>query len=539
MIIDQQISSDISPFLPPTFPTLSCRLTMFRRRLDEIEEARKRAQPLPSGAAPYTSSEFFKVHPLDTKPNAKCWSHRFSANSLIQTDSPLKVASRDSDPLSMITLGTARPSPEYFPWESIEMRCPSSGPFKTPEAVSTACTKGEQEYDLSVAMNYGYSAGSPQVLRFVTEHIEMIHNPPYNDWESSLTCGTTSALEICFRIFSNPGDVVLMEEYSYTGTISAAKAQGLKILNVATDNFGVIPGDLDLQLDAWDLEMGPKPFLLYMIPTGQNPTGITHSNKRRREIYQVAAKHDLYILEDDPYYFLHLGPYPGPSDLETDSTSLDEYLAHLPNSYLSLDVDGRVIRMDTTSKILAPGLRCGWITASSQVIRKFLSYSEVGVLSPSGPSQAMLYKLLDQTWGHEGFIRWLLSLSLQYRERRDLLLQACERFLPLDICSWAVPTSGMFLWIKIDSSKVTHVLNGDSDDIAWRRALQLEEEIFSQARRSGVLISKGSWFVPVVDESCGIYFRLTFAAAPRDELEPAIQRLGDALGRKFSTRHSQ
>jgi aromatic amino acid aminotransferase I len=81
------------------------------------------------------------------------------------------------------------------------------------------------------------------------------------------------------------------------------------------------------------------------------------------------------------------------------------------------------MRMDTLSKILAPRLRCGWVTASSQVIQKFKTYEEVGVLSPSGPSQIMAYKLLDETWGHHNFVQWLMDLSLRERQQRYVMLE--------------------------------------------------------------------------------------------------------------------
>lgn len=508
----------------------------FLQRLDLIKQRRKHSQPLPRGAAPYTSSNDFRTESSDMKAAAKSWNHRFSESSQLQTDSPLKTASRGCDPQHIITLGTARPSAEFFPWESLQMRCLQPADSRIQELVSMGCTKGEAEYDLSVAMNYGYSAGSPQVLRFVTEHVEMVHNPPYKDWESCLTCGTTSALEICFRIFCNPGDTILMKEFTYPGTISAAKAQGMKILGINIDSLGLTPEDLDHKLNNWDPALGPKPFLLYMIPTGQNPSGTTQSLERRKSIYQVAIRHDLYIIEDDPYYFHHLGPRNTNcvSTTHQQQLELEKYLKKLPPSYLSLDSHGRVLRLDTTSKILAPGLRCGWITASSQVIRKFLTYSEVSVLSPSGPSQVMLHKLLDETWGHEGLIQWLLSLSLQYSERRDLMVQACERFIPAKLCSWEVPINGMFLWFRVHVSQSSQFPNRNLEKDSCDRLIQLEEMIFDQACRNGVLVSKGSWFVSSLEEVHGVNFRVTFAAAPTDELTDAIQRFGEALSHVLS-----
>ncbi|KAF5128657.1 Aminotransferase swnA [Metarhizium anisopliae] len=289
------------------------------------------------------------------------------------------------------------------------------------------------------------------------------------------------------------------------------------------DENGLLPDDLDEKLNAWDVSKGRKPFVLYTIPCGQNPTSATQTTERRKAVYEVAVKNDLYIIEDDPYYFLQLDISGGKA------SSAENYFKHLPSSYLSLDSSGRVLRMDTLSKILAPGLRCGWVTGSAQVIEKFIAYSEVGVLSPSGPSQVMAYKLLDETWGHEGFLCWLNVLSFQYRRRLDSLLEACNRFLPRYACTWEAPTIGMFVWVHLHDSSIAQELLSLNE--SRRRAIYLdtEERIYSRARSNGVLVSKGSWFIPDTERISGVYFRLTFAAAAEPDLIEAVQRFGNAL----------
>ncbi|KAL2272104.1 hypothetical protein FJTKL_08321 [Diaporthe vaccinii] len=378
-------------------------------------------------------------------------------------------------------------------------------------------TKGESAYDLAVAMNYGYSAGSTQALRFVTEHVELVHDPLYQDWDCCLTCGTTSAVDIAFRILCNPEDTLLVEKFSYSGTMTSAKAQGLKTLGIEMDDLCLVPEYLDQKLKNWDRASGKKPFVLYMIPTGQNPTGTTQSLERRKAIYDVAERHDLYILEDDPYCFLQL-------DHAGSEWTTEGYIKSLPASF-SMDTSGRVLRMDTTSKILAPGMRCGWVAGCAQIIEKFVQYSEVRVLCPSGPSQVMVYKLLDETWGHQGFFGWLRSLSAQYRCRRDYLVEACTRYLPQNLCRWKVPEAGMFLWIQINTSDVSEPQRGE-----YRPScLDIEDRIYMRAHDNGVLVSKGSWFNSDVDAADEIHFRLTFAAAPAKELAEAVQRFTVAV----------
>ncbi|KAF7519148.1 hypothetical protein G7054_g13185 [Neopestalotiopsis clavispora] len=501
----------------------------FSAKVQQHRDNMIKSKPLPTGSAPFTSSLFFKQKPEAKKPAALRWDHVLSRSSSYLAASPLKTAARGQP---LISLGTARPTPDYYPWKKIMIECLDTAvvPAKEPpELSSMVCASGEAAYDLAVAMNYGYSAGSPQALRFVTEHVEMIHDPPYDDWECCLTCGTTSALDIVLRILCNPGHTILTEKYTYTGTLAAARAQGLRTVGIDMDDQGLSPDDLDKKLQDWDvgLGQGPKPRVLYMIPTGQNPTGTTQSLARRREIYRIAVKHDLFVLEDDPYYFLQMGSRQPSTEKQGDA---DSYLASLPPSYLSLDTDGRVLRMDTASKILAPGLRCGWVTGCSQFIDKFIAFSEVGVSSPSGPSQVMLFKLLDETWGHEGFIDWLHSLSREYHRRRDILLQACKDHLPAEICSWAVPDAGMFVWIKISVSQYSS--HDRKLSPGQELCFAMEDKIYTKAQANGVLVSKGSWFTQEKpsDEVC---FRLTFAAAPEVDLARAVEGFADAVRSEF------
>ncbi|ETS79638.1 hypothetical protein PFICI_09491 [Pestalotiopsis fici W106-1] len=502
----------------------------FRKKVQKCHENRARSKSLPIGSAPFTTSLFYKQQPETQKSAALRWDHLLSRASTLQTVSPLKIASRGQP---MISLGTARPTPEYYPWKKITLECLKTlgGTDEEPPELSyMSCATGEAAYDLAVAMNYGYSAGSPQALRFITEHVEMIHDPPYDDWACCLTCGTTSALDIALRVFCNPGDIVLTEKFTYTGTLTAIKSQGLRTVGIEMDDLGLLPDDIDKRLQNWDdgHEQGSKPRVLYMIPTGQNPTGSTQSPHRRREIYRIAVKHDLFIFEDDPYYFLNMGTWQSGTVKNEDR---DNYLANLPPSYLSLDTCGRVLRMDTASKILAPGLRCGWVTGCSQIIDKFISLSEVGVSAPSGPSQVMLFKLLDETWGHLGFVDWLHSLSREYLRRRDILLQACRDYLPMKNCSWMVPDAGMFVWIKINVSD--HASRKQGPSSAQGHHLGIEDHIYTQSQANGVLVSKGSWFARD-GSSDEVFFRLTFAAAPEHDLVRAVQGFADAVRSEFS-----
>lgn len=262
-----------------------------------------------------------------------------------------------------------------------------------------------------------------------------------------MTAGSTHAWDTTLRIFCEKGDYIIAEEYTFASAIETATPLGLNVLGVAMDDYGLIPEVLNDLLDNWNHQArgAHKPFLLYLIPTGQNPTGATLPLARRRAIYKVAQKHDLYIVEDEPYYFLQLQDYLPDSAESRVALSRASFLKSLIPSFLSLDVDGRVLRLESFSKVISPGSRTGWVVASEQVVDKFARYFEVSSQHPSGISQIILFKLLDESWGHGGYVDWLIHLRMEYSRRRDTMLQALERYMPKDIARWKIPKAGMFV----------------------------------------------------------------------------------------------
>lgn len=360
----------------------------------------------------------------------------------------------------MISLGGGLPCPDYFPIEQIDIKVPTVPHFSEEETrkSGTVLTSGKHDvsegksvYDLSIALNYGLGSGSAQLVRFVTEHTEIVNNPPYADWHCALSVGSTSATEQAYRMFCERGDYIMSEEYTFASAVETATPLGLKVVGIKMDDQGLLPESMDSILSSWDVQArgARKPHLLYTVPSGQNPTGATQGAERRLAIYKVAQKHDVYIIEDEPYYFLQMQPYTGadsPSVPPPENNSA--FLKALVPTLLSMDVDGRVMRMDSFSKVIAPGTRVGWITASEQIVERFIRHNECSNQNPSGISQLILFKLLDESWGHDGYLKWLINLRMEYTERRDTILAACEKYLPREIVSWTPPAAGMFVSIR-------------------------------------------------------------------------------------------
>lgn len=511
--------------------------------IKDIHTHRSRSGPMPPGVAPHTSSDMFKCLGSFGKPKARRWDHWISQESSSRTGSSLKNAARYLKTPGLISLGGGLPSSEYFPFERIDVKVPLAPQFSERETLETGVIRtagkhdireGKSLYDLEVCLNYGQAVGSAQILRFVTEHTEVVHKPPYADWACALSGGSTAALEMCFRIFCTRGDYLLTEEYTFATAVETATPLGIKIAGVKMDKEGMLADDLDHVLSNWDESerSGPKPFLLYTVPTGQNPTGATQSYERRKAIYAIAEKHDLCILEDEPYYFLQMEEYVSGekhSSVEVKSVPHDHFLNVLIPSYLSMDISGRVLRLDSFSKIIAPGSRVGWITGADQLVERFIRHSEVSTQNPSGISQILLYKLLEETWGHGGFLEWLMYIRSEYTKRRDIIVGACERHLPREIASWNPPMAGMFHWINIKWQK--HPKFDGNTSLTKLR--EIEDSIFQAAISKGVLCSLGSWFRAQKGTDTDVFFRTTFAAAPADKVEEGITRFGEALREEF------
>lgn len=397
------------------------------------------SQPIPHFCTPLTPSDYLSIESKARQPSS------------------LKGAAKYLKTPGLISLGGGLPVAANFPIEEISVKVSTAPHFSEKQAIETGSTltagkydvsEGKSVYDLSIALNYSLGTGSAQMVRWITEHTEIVCNPPYADWQCALTVGSTSALDHAYRMFCERGDYVLGEEYTFSSAVETALPLGVKFVGIKMDDQGLMPEHMDDILSNWDVKArgARKPFVLYTVPSGQNPTGATQGVARRREIYKVARKHDVYILEDEPYYFLQMQPYTGPDAPSVPPpSSNEEFLRSLVPTFLSMDVDGRVMRLDSFSKVIAPGTRVGWITASEQIIERFVRANETSVQNPSGISQMVLFKMLDEHWGHGGYLQWLINLRMEYTSRRDVLLAACEKYLPKELVSWNPPAAGMFV----------------------------------------------------------------------------------------------
>lgn len=487
-----------------------------------------------------------------TKPQSKDLSHHLSVEAKSRKNSPLKGAFKYYNQPNITFLGGGLPLSDYFPFNKITTDSPSA-PF--PNGIGADITEDDKtvvevykrafhndktfnDVELARSLQYGYTEGHTELMEFVKEHTDTIHNVPYEDWDVIASVGNTQAWDACLRTFAARGDTILVEEFSFSSALETAHAQGITTYPVQMDSEGVIPQALSDALDNW---IGPKPKLFYTICTGQNPTGSCVSKERREAIYKLAQKHDFIIIEDEPYYFLQMETYTR-DEAERQGKHVhdhEEFVKALVPSYLSMDIEGRVIRLDSVSKTIAPGARFGWIIGQKNLLERFVRLHEVSIQCPSGFAQSLLNGLF-QRWGQSGYLDWLIGLRAEYTHKRDVAIDALHDFFPHEVCTILPPVAGMFFIVQIDASKHPKYKEFGEDP------LKVEDSIYNRGLEFGCLMIPGSWFkvqgqtnppqpeVPEKEEhKHTIFFRGTYAAVPLDDLKRGLEKFGQAVKAEF------
>ncbi|GMM33286.1 hypothetical protein DASC09_006110 [Saccharomycopsis crataegensis] len=462
-------------------------------------------------------------------------SHLFSTEVKARSPSKLKtIASHRATP-DIAFLGGGLPLPSYFAWDTLSATT-RKPPFEggLPASVTASnelsftVTKESDELDipLSKALQYGTPKGPTQLLDYLVEHTNKIHSIPYNDWEIITTVGSTQSWDSCIRVFCDPGDTILVEKYAFTSALETAVPQGVTTLTMEMDDSGIIPEMLEEKLAKIKSSGAKLPKLIYTVPTGQNPTGSSMPFERRKAVYDIASKYDIIIIEDEPYYFLQLDQYVKASErTKPTHVSSEEFIKSLVPSFLNLDVDGRVVRLDSFSKVLAPGSRLGWMTGQTAILERFLRVHETSIQTPSGFSSAMVYGTLAR-WGQDGFLDWLQALRHEYTYKRDSAIDSALKHVP-SVAEVHIPIAGMFFTISFDTTKHPEFKTKYNSD-----PLALEKDIYETTIQKNALLVPGSWF-EVLEEgekpSTNIFFRATYAATNVEVLDKGLERFGAAI----------
>jgi len=294
-----------------------------------------------------------------------------------------------------------------------------------------------------------------------------------------ITNGSQQGLDFSGKVFLNPGDVVFCESPSYLGAINAFKAYQCEFAEIPTDDQGM---DMDA-LEAAILKY-PQGRMIYVIPDFQNPTGRTWSLERRKALVQLANRHNLPIVEDNPYGELRFE---------------GEFLPAIK----SFDTEDRVVFLGTFSKTFCPGLRIGWVYAADEVLNKFILVKQGADLQSNSMSQRELALFLER---HD-LDQHVAKIRQVYHRRRDLMLKTMAEEFPESV-KWTHPEGGLFTWCEMPG----HI---NARDILEKA---LEKHV--------AFVPGGSFFPNGGRENT---MRMNYSNMPEDKIVEGIRRLGHVL----------
>jgi 2-aminoadipate transaminase len=273
-----------------------------------------------------------------------------------------------------------------------------------------------------VALQYGSAHGLPDLREQICDVMALEGINAHPD-DVVVTVGSQMGLDMVTRIFVDPGDVVLAEGPSYVGALGSFAAYQAQVVHVAMDADGLIPAALREALAAVE-RTGRRVKFLYTIPNFHNPAGVTLSITRRAEVLEICRRHNVLVVEDNPYGLLGFDGQTYPALRSTDPDN--------------------VVYLGSFSKTFAPGLRVGWVLAPHAVREKLVLAAESATLCPPTLTQMIVSRYLS-THDWKGQIK---TYREAYRERRDAAISALEQHMPAG-CSWNKPDGGFYVWVTV------------------------------------------------------------------------------------------
>lgn len=331
----------------------------------------------------------------------------------------------------------------------------------------------------AVSLQYGPTRGLPRLCEFIT-NLCRERGIEATAADVLTTTGSQQALDLIAHTLLDPGDVVLVELPTYIGGSSSFFARSAEVRGVAQDDGGVVLESLERALIECR-DAGRRVKLLYTIPNFQNPSGRLMTQERRRELVRLAREYDFVIIEDDPYGEL----------VYVDGANTTPMKKH--------DHDGRVIYLGSFSKVLAPGLRCGWIVAAPPLLERL----EIAKQAADLCSGMLDQSIVDEFCAAGELPTQIARVRSFYRDKRALLLAELQRHFG-DRARWTDAAGGLFTWVTL----------GDGIDTAAR---------VKDAVAAGVAYIPGAPFF--VDGSGANTMRLTFAKESDDRIREGVARL--------------
>jgi len=298
---------------------------------------------------------------------------------------------------------------------------PSAKTFPVVE-FSRACATVLRD-DAHAALQYAASEGFLPLRQMVADMLPWDVDPAH----ILITTGSQQGLDLLAKVLIDEGSRVLVETPTYLGALQAFTPMEPEVVSIASDAQGVLVDDLRRKCHD-----GSAPRFLYVLPNFQNPTGRTMSEARRAELVTAAVELGLPLVEDNPY-----------GDLWFDQPPPPPLTARNPNG---------CIYLGSFSKVLAPGLRLGFLVAPEAVFPKLLQAKQAADLHSPGFNQRMIAEVMQ-----DGFLeRHIPTIRARYKQQRDAMLAALAREMvfgdendPDHRVTWNTPEGGMFLWARL------------------------------------------------------------------------------------------
>ena len=362
-----------------------------------------------------------------------------------------------------ISFAAGNPSPESFPVEDIKR---IAADILTQEPIT--------------ALQYGITEGYPKLRELVSQRLKRLYNIGPEDDDTIIVTGGQQGIELTCKVMCNEGDVVICENPSFIGALNAFRSLGAELKGVPLKDDGI-----DLEALEAALKSSPRAKLLYLIPSFQNPAGITSTLENRKAVYELARKYDIVIIEDNPY-----------GDLRFEGENVP--------SYKSFDVDGRVVYCGSFSKILSSGMRVGTLTANKELVSKIVVAKQVEDVHTNVFFQMVCARYMQEC-DLEAHIEKIRAL---YRHKSSLMLKALDEYMPADV-KFTRPQGGIFLWCSLPEG------------------YELSEFV-KRCSEKNVFVVPGTAFLPDESEPTRS-FRLNYSMPSDEEIERGIKLLAQVV----------
>jgi 2-aminoadipate transaminase len=370
----------------------------------------------------------------------------------------------------LISFAAGYPAPDVFPWADLES--------------ITAQILSRHDGN---TLQYGATRGYRPLVEHLLAHTLKARGINSRFEDVIITSGSQQGLDLVGRVLIDPGDPVIVELPTYSGAIAAFHNLQASLVGVPQDAEGIEIAGLDRAASELAKQGRPAKFV-YVTPNFQNPAGLLMSAKRRHELLEAAKRHDLVILEDDPYgsiYFEDVTTFEDTRPIKAD------------------DTDNRVIYLGSFSKILVPGLRVAWMVAPAEIAQKVELCKQAADISSGVFDQRIVHGALAG-----GVIdRIAPGLRAHYQAKRTVMERALESTLQGRV-KWTSPRGGFFLWIELPAGV---------DD----------RELFERAIKEKVSFVLGSAFF--VNGGGHEFARLAFSGITHDQIKEGIGRLAKAI----------